>query len=164
MASRFRATKFVCPSSTKVSAFQLVISIGFSNGSTGSTAPDPAHFGGHLVVNGQDITIPDETVVILPANALTWAELFDQAPPPYAGTGQTGLAQMKIADLERDADQLERVTALAQALQGNAEVTAVLVRRWLGEAAGRVLNRDAVANPDSLGWYEAFAREHASRS
>ena len=44
---------------------------------------------------------------------------------------------MKIADLERDADQLERVIALAKALQGNADVTAVLVRRWLGEAAGR---------------------------
>ena len=44
---------------------------------------------------------------------------------------------MKIADLERDADLLERVTALAHTLQGNPEVTAVLVRRWLGEAAGR---------------------------
>ncbi len=53
------------------------------------------------------------------------------------GTRQTGLAQMKIADLERDADLLERVSAMAQTLQGNANVTAVLVRRWLGETAGR---------------------------
>ncbi|MEE3111070.1 MAG: ATP-dependent DNA helicase RecG [Pseudomonadota bacterium] len=64
-------------------------------------------------------------------------DLEIRGPGEVLGTRQTGLAQMKIADLERDADQLEQVTALAQALQGNAEVTAVLVRRWLGEAAGR---------------------------
>ncbi|WP_339117967.1 ATP-dependent DNA helicase RecG [Halomonas sp. BMC6] len=64
-------------------------------------------------------------------------DLEIRGPGEVLGTRQTGLAQMKIADLERDADQLERVTALAQALQGNAEVTAVLVRRWLGEAVGR---------------------------
>lgn len=64
-------------------------------------------------------------------------DLEIRGPGEVLGTRQTGLAQMKIADLERDADQLERVTALAKALQGNADVTAVLVRRWLGEAAGR---------------------------
>ncbi|UXZ54000.1 ATP-dependent DNA helicase RecG [Halomonas sp. 7T] len=64
-------------------------------------------------------------------------DLEIRGPGEVLGTRQTGLAQMKIADLERDADQLERVTALAQALQGNADVTAVLIRRWLGEAAGR---------------------------
>ena len=42
-----------------------------------------------------------------------------------------------LADLERDADLLERVSTMAQTLQGNPEITAVLVRRWLGEAAGR---------------------------
>ncbi|MDP3536623.1 MAG: ATP-dependent DNA helicase RecG [Halomonas sp.] len=64
-------------------------------------------------------------------------DLEIRGPGEVLGTRQTGLAQMKIADLERDADLLERVTALAQTLQGNAEITAVLVRRWLGEAAGR---------------------------
>ncbi|MGP9568714.1 ATP-dependent DNA helicase RecG [Halomonas sp. AOP5-B2-8] len=64
-------------------------------------------------------------------------DLEIRGPGEVLGTRQTGLAQMKIADLERDADLLECVTAMAQALQGNADVTAVLVRRWLGEAAGR---------------------------
>jgi len=50
-----------------------------------------AHQGGHLTVNGQLVTVPAETIVILPANALTWAELFTQAPAPY-GPSQTGLA------------------------------------------------------------------------
>ncbi|HEX3481836.1 MAG TPA: hypothetical protein VHT91_42780 [Kofleriaceae bacterium] len=51
----------------------------------GSDAP------GSLRVNGQLVTIPVNTVVILPASALTWDELFTQAPQPYGPT-QTGLA------------------------------------------------------------------------
>ena len=54
-----------------------------------------AHKGGHLTVNGQVVTVPAETIVILPANALTWAELFTGAPGTYAPT-QTGMA---LADL-----------------------------------------------------------------
>ncbi len=38
-------------------------------------------------------------------------DLEIRGPGEVLGTPQTGLAQMKIADLERDADQLERVTA-----------------------------------------------------
>jgi len=64
-------------------------------------------------------------------------DLEIRGPGEVLGTRQTGLAQMKIADLERDADLLDQVTALAQALQGNKDITTVLVRRWLGEAAGR---------------------------
>ncbi len=50
-----------------------------------------AHSGGTLVVNGHTVVIPRETVVILPANALTWQELFTHAPSPYGPT-QTGMA------------------------------------------------------------------------
>ncbi|MGP9663641.1 ATP-dependent DNA helicase RecG [Halomonas citrativorans] len=64
-------------------------------------------------------------------------DLEIRGPGEVLGTRQTGLAQMKIADLERDADLLERVTALACELQSEPQITAVLVRRWLGEAAGR---------------------------
>ncbi|WP_447554678.1 ATP-dependent DNA helicase RecG [Vreelandella sp. EE22] len=64
-------------------------------------------------------------------------DLEIRGPGEVLGTRQTGLAQMKIADLERDADLLDRVSALAQAMQTDKEATAVLVRRWLGEAAGR---------------------------
>jgi hypothetical protein len=51
-----------------------------------------AHQGGHLTVNGQVVTVPAETIVILPANALTWAELFTGAPAPYAAVTMTGMA------------------------------------------------------------------------
>src|SRR4029077_15926667 len=48
--------------------------------------------GGHLMVNGHTVTVPSNTIVILPANALTWAELFTTAPAPY-GPVATGLAE-----------------------------------------------------------------------
>src|SRR5436305_1189806 len=46
---------------------------------------------GTLTINGQLVTVPASTIVILPASALTWDELFTQAPAPYGPT-QTGLA------------------------------------------------------------------------
>ena len=50
-----------------------------------------AHQGGTITVNGHVITVPSETIVILPANALTWQELFAKAPAPYSGVA-TGMA------------------------------------------------------------------------
>src|SRR6476661_61546 len=50
-----------------------------------------AHMGGVITVNGHVITVPSETIVILPANALTWQELFAFAPAPYTGVA-TGMA------------------------------------------------------------------------
>src|SRR5512146_2522225 len=59
------------------------------------TTPGDAHSGGTLVVNGHTVIVPRETIVILPANALTWEELFAQAPAPY-GPSQTGLAMADV--------------------------------------------------------------------
>ena len=39
--------------------------------------------------------VPRETIVILPANALTWQELFAQAPAPYTGAA-TGMAMTDV--------------------------------------------------------------------
>ena len=61
-----------------------------------------------------------------------------RGPGEVLGTRQTGLAAMKIADLERDRDLLERVGPLARALlEESPESSAPLIRRWLGEEAGR---------------------------
>ena len=54
-----------------------------------------AHMGGFITINGQVVTVPSETIVILPANALTWQELFALAPAPYTGVA-TGMA---LADI-----------------------------------------------------------------
>ena len=74
----------VIPSSTQ---FDIT---GFIETATLDTAGDK-HSGGVMTVNGHTIVIPRETVVILPANALTWQELFTHAPGSYAPT-QTGMA------------------------------------------------------------------------
>lgn len=60
-------------------------------GGPGSGSGAGAHQGGFITVNGQVITVPSETIVILPANALTWEELFALAPAPYTGAA-TGMA------------------------------------------------------------------------
>lgn len=60
-----------------------------------------AHCGGSIKLNGQLITIPKETIVILPANALSWQELFAQAPAPYGLVTAKGVpeAGMSMDDL-----------------------------------------------------------------
>jgi hypothetical protein len=67
-----------------------------------------AHCGGTVTVNGHLVTIPKETVVEFPANALTWQEIFAQAPAPYglaaAGGPSSGLA---MADLPTPLTQYE---------------------------------------------------------
>ncbi|MFM6849897.1 MAG: hypothetical protein ACKOVB_12445, partial [Terrabacter sp.] len=63
---------------------------GFMQTATLDTPADP-HSGGVLTVNGHTVVIPKETIVILPASALTWQELFTHAPSPYGPT-QTGMA------------------------------------------------------------------------
>ena len=62
-------------------------------------------------------------------------------PGEFLGTRQTGLAQMRVADLARDADLLPRVQIAAERMLADwsANVTP-LVRRWVGhgEQYGRV--------------------------
>ena len=53
--------------------------------------PKAAHCGGTMTLNGHLIVVPNETIAILPASALTWQELVAQAPAPYGPT-QTGMA------------------------------------------------------------------------
>jgi hypothetical protein len=51
---------------------------------------------GTITVNGHVIVVPSNTIVTLPANQLTWEELFTQAPQPYLGLGLSGLAQSDV--------------------------------------------------------------------
>jgi ATP-dependent DNA helicase RecG len=64
-----------------------------------------------------------------------------RGPGELLGTRQTGLAQMRVADLLRDADLLPRVQIAAEAMLRDwpAQV-APLIRRWVGHAEqyGRV--------------------------
>lgn len=73
---------------------------GFIQQATLDTAcPTSPHCGGTLKVNGHIVTVPRETIVILPANALTWQELFAQAPAPYGPSTSPASSGMALADI-----------------------------------------------------------------
>jgi ATP-dependent DNA helicase RecG len=64
-----------------------------------------------------------------------------RGPGELLGTRQTGLAQMRVADLLRDADLLPRVQIAADTLlREYPALVAPLIRRWVGHAEqyGRV--------------------------
>jgi len=54
-------------------------------------APGDILAGGTVVVNGHTVVVPRNTIMQMPAFALTWQQLFSMAPAPYGPT-QTGLA------------------------------------------------------------------------
>jgi hypothetical protein len=51
--------------------------------------------GGSLKVNGHTVIVPSNTIVILPASAYTWEELFSRSPAPYTNLA-TGLAMNDV--------------------------------------------------------------------
>ena len=64
-------------------------------GGPGTGAGAGALQGGTLKVNGHTVIVPSNTIVILPASAYSWQELFALSPAPYTGSA-TGLA---LADI-----------------------------------------------------------------
>lgn len=59
-----------------------------------------------------------------------------RGPGELLGTRQTGLAQMRVADVVRDQDQLPAVErAAARLLREAPERVVPLVQRWVGDAA-----------------------------
>ncbi|HET9594536.1 MAG TPA: hypothetical protein VFP65_03095 [Anaeromyxobacteraceae bacterium] len=72
-----------------VTGFLEQATFGDCPGTCGGTDPLA---GGTLTVNGELVIVPRNTIVLLPATAMTWKELFDKAPPPYLGLHQSGLA------------------------------------------------------------------------
>ena len=51
--------------------------------------------GGKLTVNGHVVIVPKNLLVIFPANQLSWAQVFQQAPAPYTGVA-SGMALTDI--------------------------------------------------------------------
>ena len=89
---------------------------GFLQSATVNNTADP-HSGGVLTVNGHTVIVPAETIVILPANALTWQELFTHAPAPYTGTA-TGMA---LNDLPKPLTTYEVHVVGNRVINGNGD-------------------------------------------
>jgi ATP-dependent DNA helicase RecG len=73
--------------------------------------------------------------------AIARRDLELRGPGELLGTRQTGLAQLRVADLMRDADLLPQVQATAEALMAShPESIIALAMRWIGSAEryGRV--------------------------
>ena len=78
-------------------------------------------------------------------------DLEIRGPGDLLGTRQTGLAQLRIADLVRDRTLLPGVEqAASELLAGHEAHVAPLIRRWVGGRGGlwRRLTRDAPEPPD----------------
>jgi hypothetical protein len=95
--------------------------------------------GGTVTVNGQVVVIPKETVVILPANALTWQELFSHAPAPYGIPGNLGVTaaapQSGLALLDNAAPST-RVSTYEAHVVGNRVIDPVNVNGCSSAALG----------------------------
>src|SRR3954462_4886646 len=65
--------------------------IGFIDAATLTPEADGFSGGGTITVNGTTIIVPKNTLLQMPALALTWQELFTMAPSPYGpGSGPKG--------------------------------------------------------------------------
>ena len=60
-------------------------------------------------------------------------DLEIRGPGEVLGTRQTGVMQMKVADLQRDREMVQQVAAIAMPLlQNHPKQAAHLIQRWLG--------------------------------
>ncbi len=76
-----------------VSPFDIV---GFIEAATvNPSVTDTFSGGGTITVNGTVVTVPKNTLLQMPAFALTWQEVFTLAPAPYGPT-QSGLAMADV--------------------------------------------------------------------
>ena len=94
--------------------------IGFIDAATLAPEADGFSGGGTVTVNGTTIVVPKNTLLQMPAFALTWQELFAVAPAPYGiGSGPTGQPQSGLAK----ADVPTPATTYAIHVQGNRVTT-----------------------------------------
>src|ERR1044071_3269182 len=96
--------------------------VGFIDAATLTPGTNPAgeydgfSGGGTVTVNGTTIVVPRNTLLQMPALALTWEEVFTMAPAPYGlNSGPNGEAQSGLAK----ADQPTPATTYEIHIQGN---------------------------------------------
>jgi hypothetical protein len=103
-------SKAQIPPVQTVSPFDIV---GFIDAATLTAAADGFSGGGTITVNGTVVTVPANTLLQMPAFALTWQEVFTQAPAPWGPT-QSGMARA-----DRDSAGNPPLTTYEVHIQGN---------------------------------------------
>src|SRR3954447_10359669 len=84
--------------------------VGFIDAATLTPEADGFSGGGTITVNGQTIVVPKNTLLQMPAFALTWQEVFGMAPERWRSARQSGLAK---------ADTPAPLTTYEVRIQGN---------------------------------------------
>ena len=84
--------------------------------------PNDLFSGGTITVNNHLVIVPRNTILQMPAAALTWNEVFKLAPPPYGPT-QSGLA---LADVPKPGRTYEVVVQGNRVEPGGAYVAGLL--------------------------------------
>src|SRR4029078_5617041 len=93
--------------------------IGFIDAATVTPEADGFSGGGTITVNGTTIIVPKNTLLQMPAFALTWQELFQMAPQRWRDKCVSGLAKA-----DRDIDGTPPEATYEVRIQGNRLKTA----------------------------------------
>jgi chitodextrinase len=96
--------------------------------------------GGVIVVGGQNVTLPRNLLIDLPANRLTLQQLFAQAPPACVARGESGLAKSDRCNNGRTGG-VASITAIRTA-GGNVIAADVLIQKGLDAVSGVVTYMD----------------------
>jgi hypothetical protein len=93
--------------------------IGFIDAATVTPEADGFSGGGTITVNGTNIIVPKNTLLQMPAFALTWQEVFNMAPEPWKTRGQSALAK---GDVDAEGHNAPATTYEVR-IQGNRVVS-----------------------------------------
>jgi chitodextrinase len=123
----------VCAQSTTAAANAPII--GEINRLTLNNAAD-VWSGGVIVVGGQNVTIPRNLLIDLPANRLTLQQIFAQAPAACAARGETGLAKADTCNASKSGS-IASITAIRTA-GGNVIAADVFFQKGIDSVSGVV--------------------------
>jgi chitodextrinase len=92
--------------------------------------------GGTIVVGGQNVTLPRNLLIDLPANRLTLQQLYAQAPPACLARGESGLAKADRCNLSRTGG-IASITAIRTG-GGNVIAADVFLQKGVDAVSGVV--------------------------
>jgi chitodextrinase len=96
--------------------------------------------GGVIVIGGQNVTLPRNLLIDLPANRLTLQQLFAQAPPACVARGESGLAKADRCNTSRTGGVASITTV--RTVGGNVIAADVFIQKGIDVVSGVVTYMD----------------------